>query len=579
MATAVLTNVPTVIHLMETTTGLVGDTFSLEPEDKIQGGNSAACVMTPNAGASQEIYASGTWDFSGAGQNDQHLRLPIKLTWSGNLQTKANNGLQIFISDGTNTSYWTVAGSDTYSGGWKKFVVYTGNTPTEDSGTPADKSAITGIGYRCKALTKPRNVPANTWIDAWYYGDGYTVTGGTSGDEIDWSHIAAKDKIEGYGVTEEIDEVLFLSGEVTVGDGTNTTYFAPTGQKLQFKDLSVSSTLYKIIFFDDASLLTNIDITDGAWGAAGSQRFLFDASIVVNSFSMVGLQLSKLAEASEFHSGAIVTGNVFSDCLQIVPGLSTFQGNTIKGYTGTIASVLAPTTTTNFKNNIYSNNTDVTNNPSAIEYGIVDSYTSDGDTFSDNDYDILNSDNAATITSGSFIIGRGYKILIVGTTDFTLIGADNNNIGTKFIATGIGAGTGTATEVLVVNKVNGANPSTDSNTGTNSDTMFVGSVTVVVIVKDKNGTPIENARVTVKTTEGTEFDRLDDVTVIDGILTNSSGIASGTFSGGTPADCYIGVKKSSVGDPVRYISDSRSSVILSTGLTKNFRLEEEAVAI
>lgn len=51
-----------------------------------------------------------------------------------------------------------------------------------------------------------------------------------------------------------------------------------------------------------------------------------------------------------------------------------------------------------------------------------------------------------TITAGSFVIGFQYVILTVGTTDYTLIGSADNDIGTAFIATGVGAGTGTATE-------------------------------------------------------------------------------------------------------------------------------------
>jgi hypothetical protein len=39
--------------------------------------------------------------------------------------------------------------------------------------------------------------------------------------------------------------------------------------------------------------------------------------------------------------------------------------------------------------------------------------------------------------------GRDYTIVTVGTTDFTLIGAANNNVGTKFTATAAGTGTGT----------------------------------------------------------------------------------------------------------------------------------------
>jgi len=51
----------------------------------------------------------------------------------------------------------------------------------------------------------------------------------------------------------------------------------------------------------------------------------------------------------------------------------------------------------------------------------------------------------ATITAGDFVTGISYTILVPGTTDFTLIGAANSNVGTVFIATGPGTGTGTAT--------------------------------------------------------------------------------------------------------------------------------------
>ena len=50
-----------------------------------------------------------------------------------------------------------------------------------------------------------------------------------------------------------------------------------------------------------------------------------------------------------------------------------------------------------------------------------------------------------TITAGSFVVSIVYTILTVGTTNFTLIGAASNTIGIVFTATGVGAGTGTAT--------------------------------------------------------------------------------------------------------------------------------------
>lgn len=53
-------------------------------------------------------------------------------------------------------------------------------------------------------------------------------------------------------------------------------------------------------------------------------------------------------------------------------------------------------------------------------------------------------ETALTHTGGQFIIGRSYTIATAGDTNFVAIGAANNNVGTVFTATGVGAGTGTA---------------------------------------------------------------------------------------------------------------------------------------
>ena len=60
-------------------------------------------------------------------------------------------------------------------------------------------------------------------------------------------------------------------------------------------------------------------------------------------------------------------------------------------------------------------------------------------------YELVNIiENPDIVTAGSFIIGEEYKIVSLGNTDFTLVGAASNNEGVVFTATGIGAGTGTA---------------------------------------------------------------------------------------------------------------------------------------
>lgn len=61
---------------------------------------------------------------------------------------------------------------------------------------------------------------------------------------------------------------------------------------------------------------------------------------------------------------------------------------------------------------------------------------------------------APSITAGSFLTGKTYIITSLGNpldvTNFILIGAPNNMIGTLFVASGVGSGTGTATELINV---------------------------------------------------------------------------------------------------------------------------------
>lgn len=58
--------------------------------------------------------------------------------------------------------------------------------------------------------------------------------------------------------------------------------------------------------------------------------------------------------------------------------------------------------------------------------------------------------------SGGFVAGQQYKIRIVGTTDFTLIGAASNTVGVTFTATGVGTGNGYATQTTVNTEVRDA---------------------------------------------------------------------------------------------------------------------------
>ena len=63
-------------------------------------------------------------------------------------------------------------------------------------------------------------------------------------------------------------------------------------------------------------------------------------------------------------------------------------------------------------------------------------------------YTLVQNPTAATgsgseVTAGSFSVSTEYKIVTVGTTDFTAIGASANTVDVVFTATGVGTGNGT----------------------------------------------------------------------------------------------------------------------------------------
>lgn len=61
-----------------------------------------------------------------------------------------------------------------------------------------------------------------------------------------------------------------------------------------------------------------------------------------------------------------------------------------------------------------------------------------------NDADSIMYEQGYTVNAGSFVIGKTYRIVSVGSTNFVAIGASANTVGLHFIATGVGSGSGTA---------------------------------------------------------------------------------------------------------------------------------------
>ena len=87
-----------------------------------------------------------------------------------------------------------------------------------------------------------------------------------------------------------------------------------------------------------------------------------------------------------------------------------------------------------------------------------------------------------TIPAGNFVIGEEYTIVTAGTTDFIAVGSFDNKVGTKFTATGIGSGTGTAS--LGTNKL-------PQGLKLNSDGFIVGRVSFETLMFDTGTTTFD----------------------------------------------------------------------------------------
>lgn len=332
MATATLGSVPTVIDNAEAVTNWGGDTFALEPDIKVQGNNSVACAQTTNG--NNDVYVTGTWDFSGTGLGDQHLRLWVNLSYIAYFS--ATNPIQVFLYDGTNTAYYYWDKGASYSGGWEQIVVYTGDTP--DSGT-VTKSTITRIGVRVVTSSKPRNV-TNAWYDAWTYGDGYYATGGSASDPITLADIAAADVTSAYNIVEEVEGVYFLRGDIQLGNGATATYFESEGAIAVFTEEQVNTGLYKLSGAGSGCDVVITDTVIKSAGSAAKDKFIFDMDDGdLNSFTMSGSSLFD-GGLVYFKAGQSITSCVFNGMDMVDPSTATFTGNKFANYAGSDGAML-----------------------------------------------------------------------------------------------------------------------------------------------------------------------------------------------------------------------------------------------
>lgn len=200
----------------ESTTSWGGDSFSLDNEILVEGSNSVSCSLTTNGANSVYYDLASATDFSSS-----TVRLYFNTTIVPNLGTVAQNGIQAFFFDGTNTTTQTVGGNDTYQGGWVDIILDPRDTA---KWTSSVVSSATRVGLNFNTQSKPRNVPANTWLDSWRAVDDVYFSQTTNSEQMDFSDMAAADGDQ-YNVLNEKDGVVSARGTINLGPDIGTANY------------------------------------------------------------------------------------------------------------------------------------------------------------------------------------------------------------------------------------------------------------------------------------------------------------------------------------------------------------------
>ena len=317
----------TSIATAETTTGW---TFfdELDPDFAKEADNAITNAWRNDG--TEGYFDNGSAPVTGAGK---HVRWWINTSNKAYMETVALGGYEFLMYDGAATEYKTMFGSDTYDGGWVNYVV------DVELFTTLTLANIQRWGLRIQHHTSAKNLN-NIWVDFIRYLDGYYITGGTSGDEIELALVAARDvddgagTLRGYGIVSVIDGVYYCTGKFIAGNGATTTWFLMDAEVLVFADNPVAAGFYELGADGTATDVRIADSVIRAASATANLRFVVDYSDTNPGVEITGT-VFLYASTVAFASGQTITDNTFNDCGQVTHGGATMNGSIVKNYEGT----------------------------------------------------------------------------------------------------------------------------------------------------------------------------------------------------------------------------------------------------
>jgi hypothetical protein len=239
--------------------------------------------------------------------------------------------MEFFMGDGTR-EFRTVAGRDTYAGGWFYVVA------SVDKFTTLTAANVDEWGFRFNRTAQPRKL-RNMYTDYFLYLDGYFITGGTAVDPVTLADIGLIDGNSSLGVVTAIDGAFFCTGELQIGNGAAATDFDMDGNVLIYTDQEVNAGLYRFVI-DGTGV--NAELRNSLFQSTGTTddtRFIFDLSADNFTLTNVGCVLQRAAAVS-FGSSQTINSWTFTDCFTITTNGATLSECIINDTASTSAVVL-----------------------------------------------------------------------------------------------------------------------------------------------------------------------------------------------------------------------------------------------
>ncbi len=265
--------------------GIGGTTPNLDNDTFVEGTGSIS--TTADATAGTEGLA---WDnestFDGT---DRIYYLWVNIANPGQMETKANGGIKVHVTGATATNFVEryFEGKDTYSGGWKMFVIDMNDViqnADNSGGTPPVITAIQRIGITVEIFgaLMPK-MQDNLFLDAiWSLAKGtpgIRVESDNSGSPWTWADIVdAGDRFDitkAWGHVQEVDGVITLYSSIEFGDSagvTSTDFVDATGAIVVFGEGAnpLPDDIYEITIVGNGTGTTDIDF--GSVVGSGDDR-------------------------------------------------------------------------------------------------------------------------------------------------------------------------------------------------------------------------------------------------------------------------------------------------------------------